>query len=125
MQLSYIAGGGAVPDPKRLLMRSVLRVVCVSMVLVAVPAALLTIGAHAALASGPARAVHADSATIAFGLLGPVGFGAVALGIVGMTAGVVRQRRKARTTTVPPESRVPDLTAMVDPVLSEEPTRQR
>ncbi|WP_245633926.1 hypothetical protein [Amycolatopsis jejuensis] len=40
---------------------------------------------------------RAETTSAGFGMLGPVGLVAVAFGIVGMTLGVLRQRRKART----------------------------
>jgi hypothetical protein len=41
-------------------------------------------------------AVQVETASAAFGMLGPVGLVAVGFGIIGMAFGVVRQRRKAR-----------------------------
>ncbi|MDT8909603.1 hypothetical protein [Amycolatopsis sp. PS_44_ISF1] len=74
-------------------MRPTLRSVRVVAVL-ALPAAWLLAGSSVAFADdGVARA---ETAPTDFGMLGPVGLVAVALGIVGMTFGVVRQRRKAR-----------------------------
>ncbi|HKS49495.1 MAG TPA: hypothetical protein VJT49_31170 [Amycolatopsis sp.] len=40
--------------------------------------------------------VQAKADTLPFGLLGPVGLAAVALGILGMALGVLRQRRKSQ-----------------------------
>ncbi|MEY7971274.1 hypothetical protein AB8O38_04655 [Saccharomonospora xinjiangensis] len=45
---------------------------------------------------GTAAAVQAEPNAMTFGLLGPVGLVAVALGVVGMAAGALRQRRKNR-----------------------------
>ncbi|MCR6488649.1 hypothetical protein M8542_38050 [Amycolatopsis sp. OK19-0408] len=68
---------------------------------------------------------RADTSAESFGVLGPVGLVAVALGIVGMTLGVLRQRRKARSTEevveavpVVPEVTGP-VTAMAEAVLVE------
>ncbi|WP_410656917.1 hypothetical protein [Amycolatopsis sp. lyj-112] len=87
---------------------------------VAIPVALLVAGA------GPASAADTTSRSeMAFGLLGPVGLIAVALGIVGMAFGVFRQRRKARATAVPtiPVPGRPagqGVTAMAEAVLAED-----
>jgi hypothetical protein len=113
-------------------------------VLAALPAVLLG-GAGVAAADGITRA---EPDNVTFGLLGPVGLAAVALGVVGMTAGVIRQRRRAQaveettetaqaaeatsteaaeaTRPVPTPSPVPrhtDVTAMAEAVLAEESTR--
>jgi hypothetical protein len=90
---------------------------------VVVPAGLLVLGAGAASAQGTDLTVHAEPSAVTFGLLGPVGLVAVALGIVGMTAGVLRQRRKVRAAVVPAEATTPNIVAIADSVLSEEPTR--
>lgn len=47
---------------------------------------------------GSAAAVSAQPNAMTFGLLGPVGLIAVALGMLGMAAGAIRQRRKSRTS---------------------------
>lgn len=60
----------------------------------------LLAGAPAALAAPGSTQVRADSG-VPFGLLGPVGMVAVAIGILGMAAGIIRSRRKAATGTVP------------------------
>lgn len=52
------------------------------------------------LGAGTASAAQAEPNAMTFGLLGPVGLVAVALGVLGMAAGVVRQRRKARAQVV-------------------------
>jgi hypothetical protein len=91
-------------------------------VLALVPAGLLALGAGIASAQGTvAQAAESDSVT--FGLWGPVGLVAVALGIVGMAAGVVRQRRNARTSAVTTEqpARIDALPTEV--ARSEAPTR--
>ncbi|MFF0146786.1 hypothetical protein [Amycolatopsis sulphurea] len=61
------------------------------------PAVLLLTGAAPAFADDDVSQETVTSA--GFGMLGPVGLVAVALGVVGMTLGVVRQRRKARAKT--------------------------
>ncbi|MFJ8913164.1 hypothetical protein [Amycolatopsis sp. NPDC102389] len=69
---------------------------------IAIPVALLVAGAV------PASAAESTSRSeMAFGLLGPVGLIAVALGIVGMALGVFRQRRKARAAAVAPAPAAP------------------
>jgi hypothetical protein len=96
-----------------------LRVARASAVLVTVAAGLLVLGGGAAFAQSAGTTATAEPDAITFGLLGPVGLAAVALGIVGMTAGVFRQRRKARMTaaeTVP-------AAAMAEATLADEPTR--
>ncbi|WP_414937056.1 hypothetical protein [Amycolatopsis sp. cmx-11-51] len=86
---------------------------------VAIPVALLVAGA------GPASAAESTSRSeMAFGLLGPVGLIAVALGIVGMALGVLRQRRKARVVAggpavaTPIQPAAPDVAAMAEAVLA-------
>ena len=58
--------------------------------------ALLAMGAGVATAADNGTAQTAEAETPSFGLLGPVGLAAVALGVVGMALGVLRQRRKAQ-----------------------------
>jgi uncharacterized membrane protein YgdD (TMEM256/DUF423 family) len=82
--------------------------------LVALPATLLLAGSSVAFADdGVARA---ETTSTGFGMLGPVGLVAVALGIVGMTLGVLRQRRKSRAVVAP----APAVDARAD---TEDPTR--
>ncbi|WET80419.1 hypothetical protein P3102_03980 [Amycolatopsis sp. QT-25] len=94
---------------------------------VAIPVALLVGGA------GPASAAEmASRSEMAFGLLGPVGLVAVALGIVGMAFGVFRQRRKARAAAVAPapapapalavpaQPAAPHVAAMAEAVLADD-----
>ncbi|MFF5991504.1 hypothetical protein [Prauserella flavalba] len=81
--------------------RPAARVLAYAAVLTGVPASLLVAGA------GSASAAQAEPNAMTFGLLGPVGLVAVVLGILGMTAGVVRQRRKARAAAVVPVEPVP------------------
>lgn len=45
--------------------------------------------------AGAQLLAQAEPNAMTFGLLGPVGLVAIALGVLGMTAGVVRQRRRA------------------------------
>lgn len=61
------------------------------------PVALL-VAPSDALAAQAEPAARAQADTMPFGLFGPVGLIAIALGIVGMVAGAVRQRRKVRAT---------------------------
>jgi hypothetical protein len=100
------------------------------MALTVVPVGLLVVGAGTASAAGTDTTVRADSTTITFGALGPVGVIAVALGIVGMAAGVFRQRRRARAavavvadTSALPTPAEPDVLGMVEAVLTDEPIR--
>lgn len=109
-------------NPVHLLMRSALPAARAAAV-VAIPVALLVAGA------GPASAAESTSRSeMAFGLLGPVGLIAVALGIVGMAFGVFRQRRKARAATggpvapavaTPVQPATPDVAAMAEAVLAD------
>ncbi|HVW42294.1 MAG TPA: hypothetical protein VHC18_13175 [Amycolatopsis sp.] len=71
--------------------------------------------------TGVADAAETADATTesSFGLLGPVGLVAVVLGIIGMTLGVLRQRRKAQM--VEPPAVEPEETTR--PILT--PYRQR
>lgn len=50
--------------------------------------------------AGTAAAAPAEANAMTFGLLGPVGLVAVVLGVLGMAAGVFRQRRKNRVQAV-------------------------
>ncbi|OXM49810.1 hypothetical protein [Amycolatopsis alba] len=90
---------------------------------IAIPVALLVAGAV------PASAAEATSRSeMAFGLLGPVGLIAVALGIVGMAFGVFRQRRKARAAAAaaPAQPATPHVAAMAEAVLADDAlTRQQ
>ncbi|MTD56325.1 hypothetical protein GKO32_20430 [Amycolatopsis sp. RM579] len=62
--------------------------------------------------TGVANAVGAQvsptTETMSFGLLGPVGLAAVVLGVVGMTLGVIRQRRKAAEVEAEPVTEAPE-----------------
>ncbi|WP_410650283.1 hypothetical protein [Amycolatopsis sp. cmx-4-54] len=85
---------------------------------IAIPVALLVAGAV------PASAADTTSRSeMAFGLLGPVGLIAVALGVVGMAFGVFRQRRKARAAAVAPipaPPATPHVAAMAEAVLADD-----
>lgn len=110
-------------NPGQSLMRSLLRGFRAASVVALVPATLILAGGGSAFAD--ATTARADTNAESFGVLGPVGLVAVALGIVGMTLGVLRQRRKARSTAevveaipVVPEVAGP-VTAMAEAVLVE------
>ncbi|WP_208608411.1 hypothetical protein [Amycolatopsis pretoriensis] len=100
-------------------MRSTLRGFRAAAVVALVPAALVLAGGGSAVAD--VTTAQADTNAESFGVLGPVGLVAVALGIVGMTLGVLRQRRKARVAEAAPA--VPEtpgpVTAMAEAVLGE------
>ncbi|MGW5748051.1 hypothetical protein [Amycolatopsis sp. NPDC003861] len=100
-------------------MRSTLRGSRAAMVVALVPAGLLLAGGSAFAAD--TTTAQADTNVEAFGVLGPVGLVAVALGIVGMTLGVLRQRRKTRLAEAAPAvPEAPDpVTAMAEAVLGE------
>lgn len=103
-------------NPGHLLMRSTLRALRVA----ALAGGLLVATAGAA----SAQTVQAETGSVSFGVLGPVGLVAVALGIVGMTLGVLRQRRKARAAEAEaaavPERQAPGaVTAMAEAVLAD------
>lgn len=107
-------------NPVHLLMRSALPAARATAV-AALPVALLVAGAGSASAAETTS--RAETTNMAFGLLGPVGLIAVALGIVGMAFGVLRQRRKARAAAAAPApapSATPDVPAMAQAVLAEE-----
>ncbi|MFB9683101.1 hypothetical protein [Amycolatopsis plumensis] len=106
-------------NPGRTLLRSTLRGFRVVVVLALVPAGLFVAGGSAFAAV--TTTAQADTNVEAFGVLGPVGLVAVALGIVGMTLGVLRQRRKTRLAEAAPAvPEVPDpVTAMAEAVLGE------
>ncbi|MGH3516695.1 MAG: hypothetical protein ACRDQ7_04645 [Haloechinothrix sp.] len=53
--------------------------------------------AGSAVAEAPAMLAQTQSSAAPFGLLGPVGLGAVVLGMAGMVAGYARRRRDAIT----------------------------
>ncbi len=110
-------------NPGRTLLRSTLRGSRAAVVVALVPAGLLLAGGSAFAAV--TTTAQADSNVEAFGVLGPVGLVAVALGIVGMTLGVLRQRRKTRAAAALAEAApvVPDVpgpvTAMAEAVLAD------
>lgn len=106
-------------NPGRTLLRSTLRGSRAAVVVALVPAGLLLAGGSAFAAD--TTTAQADTNVEAFGVLGPVGLVAVALGIVGMTLGVLRQRRKTRLAEAAPAvPEVPDpVTAMAEAVLGE------
>ena len=107
-------------NPGQTLMRSSLRVFRAAAVVALVPVGLLLAGGASAFADVTTTA-QADTNAESFGVLGPVGLVAVALGIVGMTLGVLRQRRKTRVAEAAPAvPEVPDpVTAMAEAVLGE------
>ncbi|WP_216210290.1 hypothetical protein [Amycolatopsis aidingensis] len=76
--------------------RQPVRILRAGAIVTAVPVAVLLAGPGSAMAQGEAEPADVAPNEVAFGLLGPVGLIAVALGIVGMALGVLRQRRKAR-----------------------------
>jgi hypothetical protein len=123
------AGGTPVRNAVHLLVRSATRAVRVATALTVVPVGLLVVGTGTASAAGTDTTVRADSTTITFGALGPVGVIAIALGIVGMAAGVFRQRRRARAGAVVADTSTlatpvePDVLGMVEAVLTDEPIR--
>lgn len=77
----------------------------------------LVAGTGVAGAAQDTRQVDAEISS--FGLLGPVGLAAVALGVIGMALGVLRQRRKAQAAAQQLE---PTPVPVEDPAL--EPYRQ-
>ncbi|MEV6879377.1 hypothetical protein [Amycolatopsis sp. NPDC051128] len=101
-------------------MRSTLRGFRAAVVVALVPAGLLLAVGGSASADVITTA-RADGNAESFGVLGPVGLVAVALGIVGMTLGVLRQRRKTRLAEAAPAvPEVPDpVTALAEAVLGE------
>ncbi|WP_410616216.1 hypothetical protein [Amycolatopsis sp. lyj-109] len=111
-------------NPGRTLLRSTLRGSRAAVVVALVPVGLLLAGGGSAFAAVTTSA-QADTNAETFGLLGPVGLVAVALGIVGMTLGVLRQRRKTRAAVALAEATtvVVDLpcpvTAMAEAVLAD------
>lgn len=106
-------------NPGQLLMRSTLRGFRAGAVLALVPAAVVLAGGGTAFAD--VTTAQADANAESFGVLGPVGLVAVALGIVGMTLGVLRQRRKTRVAEAAPAVPEPPgpVTAMAEAVLGE------
>jgi hypothetical protein len=83
----------------------------------AVIAVVLASGGIAGAAESGSAPVEADLTT--FGLLGPVGLAAVALGIIGMALGVLRQRRKSQAATEAPNQPAEPPAVAAD---SDEPT---
>jgi hypothetical protein len=104
-------------------MRSTLRGLRAAAVVALISAGLLSAGGGMALAD--VTTAQAGTNAESFGVLGPVGLVAVALGIVGMTLGVLRQRRKTRSTAeiVQAVPAVPEVTgpvtALAEAVLAE------
>jgi hypothetical protein len=89
----------------------------------------LAMGTGIASASQSAP-METDADVMSFGLLGPVGLVAVALGVIGMALGVIRQRRKvsakpqAATEVVeePVTAQLPDEPAPLPPLPVEGPS---
>ncbi len=81
-------------NPDRTSFRSSVRALRGSAVVTGLAVATLLAG------QGTAAAVQAEPNAMTFGLLGPVGLVAVIVGVLGMAAGVVRQRRKNRLAAV-------------------------
>ncbi len=107
-------------NPGQPLMRSTLRGFRAAAVVALVPAGLLLAGSGSAFADVTTTA-QAETNAESFGVLGPVGLVAVALGIIGMTLGVLRQRRKTRIAEAAPALPEPPdpVTAMAEAVLGE------
>ncbi|WP_019818563.1 hypothetical protein [Saccharomonospora saliphila] len=76
-------------DPVRSAVRAVRRPVVMGGTTVGV----LAVSSGTAVAEPVSYALRAEPNALTFGLLGPVGLAAVAFGVLGMAAGVVRQRR--------------------------------
>jgi hypothetical protein len=107
-----------VRNPVELFLRSAIRALRAAAVLVAVPFGLLAAGAGGALAQDAGAVARVEPSNIPFGILGPVGLVAVAIGVLGMAAGVLRQRRKARVDAA--EAGVPPrVAAVAEAVLAE------
>jgi hypothetical protein len=114
VQGNHVVGGTPVRNPVHLSMRSSLR----TAVLALLPAGLLALGAGVASAQVAGTTTHAsESDAVTFGLWGPVGLVAVALGVVGMAAGVVRQRRSIRAKACQAQSAGGCVTAMAESML--------
>jgi hypothetical protein len=123
VSVQVTAGDTPVRNALPLLVRSAVRSARASTVLTVVPAGLLLLGAGEASAADTDTIVQAESTTITFGLLGPVGVVAIALGIVGMTAGVVRQHRRAKAVVVETTTATDSgVIGMAGAVLAEDPT---
>ncbi|WP_338061500.1 hypothetical protein [Prauserella marina] len=73
---------------------------------------------------GTASAAQAEPNAMTFGLLGPVGLVAIVLGVIGMTAGVVRQRMKKARAVATPQGAVEPEPALV-PLAVAEPVYSR
>jgi heme/copper-type cytochrome/quinol oxidase subunit 2 len=69
------------------------------------------------VASAADETTQVDAEISSFGLLGPVGLAAVALGVIGMALGVLRQRRKAQAEAQ--EQAKPAPVPVEDPALAQ------
>jgi hypothetical protein len=91
VECSFVAGGTTVHDRKSPLVRFALALLPVGGIVLTV---LATGTGVASAADNTSQASQVDAEISSFGLLGPVGLAAVALGVIGMALGVLRQRRK-------------------------------
>ncbi|EHK88248.1 hypothetical protein ACQPZU_02855 [Saccharomonospora azurea] len=93
-----MVGGTPVRNPDRTSYRSSVRTLRSSAAVAALTIAALVGG------QGTAAAVQAEPNAMTFGLLGPVGLIAVVIGVLGMIAGALRQRKKNRLAAAEAES---------------------
>lgn len=100
--------------------RSTTHALRVGTVLLTFLAGALSTGVAGAATTSTAATAAGETDTMSFGLLGPVGLGAVALGIVGMALGVIRQRRKAAQEAEAERTAAP---AGPAPAVREDPNR--
>ncbi|MEU3275455.1 hypothetical protein ABZ639_31780 [Saccharomonospora sp. NPDC006951] len=107
-------------NPVSVQARTAVRARRATAVLVAMSASLFTLG------TGTASAAQAEPNAMTFGLLGPVGLVAIVLGVIGMTAGVVRQRmKKARAVAAAPVPVVAEPEPAMVPLAVAEPVYSR
>lgn len=116
-------------DAVHVLTRGVIRVLR-PLALVTASVGLLVSAAGTAVGDERIESARGQGNTVSLDVLGPVGLAAVVVGVVGMAAGVLRSRKRARQRMVSEAPRAPEtdvtsgsgVPAVADAVLAEQST---